>query len=47
MIDLGKYAGDVWLAYGATALLVGGLVLRSALAARAVRRRLEEAERDR
>ncbi|TFL19672.1 heme exporter protein CcmD [Jannaschia formosa] len=39
---LGKYAFDILLAYGLTALLIGGLILQSVLAARAARRQLEE-----
>lgn len=47
MIDLGRYAFDVWLAYGATGALVGGLVAQSLLASRAARARLGEAEDER
>ncbi|WP_299816056.1 heme exporter protein CcmD [uncultured Jannaschia sp.] len=42
MIDFGPYAADIWLAYGLTALLIGGLVAQSVAAARAARRRLRE-----
>lgn len=42
---LGRYAFDVAMAYGVTGLLVGGLVVQSILAARAMRRALDEAER--
>lgn len=42
---LGKYALDILLAYGITALLVGGLIVQTALSARAARRALEEAEK--
>lgn len=45
MTGLGKYAVDILLAYGLTGLLVGGLILQTALAARAARRALEAAER--
>ncbi|MGB3554158.1 MAG: heme exporter protein CcmD [Jannaschia sp.] len=44
MIDLGKYAFDILLAYGLTAILILGLIAQSVLAARATRRALEEAE---
>ncbi|MEM9795352.1 MAG: heme exporter protein CcmD [Pseudomonadota bacterium] len=44
MIDLGRYAFDILLAYGITGLLVGGLVVQSILAARAARRDLQEEE---
>ncbi len=44
MIDLGKYAFDIWLAYGLSVLLIVGLVAQSVLAARATRRKLEAAE---
>lgn len=47
MIDLGKYAFDIWLAYGVSAALVLGLVAQSVLAARGARRRLDAAEGDR
>jgi heme exporter protein CcmD len=39
---LGRYAFDILLAYGLSALLIVGLVVQSILAARAARRRLEE-----
>lgn len=42
MIDLGRYAFDILLAYGLSALLIGGLVVQSILAARAARRALRE-----
>ncbi|WGH78949.1 heme exporter protein CcmD [Jannaschia ovalis] len=42
MIELGKYAFDILLAYGLTAVLILGLVVQSLLAARAARRALEE-----
>ena len=42
---LGKYAFDIWLAYGLSAALILGLVVQSVLAARAARRRLKAAER--
>ena len=47
MIELGRYAAAVWLAYGVTALLVGGITVQSLLAARAVKARLGEAEGER
>ena len=47
MIDLGRYALVVWLAYGATALCVGGITVQSLVAARAMRQRLREAEGER
>lgn len=47
MTDLGRYAVEVWLAYGVTAALVGGVVVQSVLSARAVKARLGEAEDDR
>jgi heme exporter protein CcmD len=43
MIDLGRYAFDIWLAYAITAILIGGLVVQSIAASRAARRALEEA----
>ena len=42
MIDFGRYAFDIWLAYGVSALLIGGLVAWSVAEARAVRRQLRE-----
>ncbi|MCK0166131.1 heme exporter protein CcmD [Jannaschia sp. S6380] len=44
MIDLGRYAFDILLAYGLSALLIGGLVVQSVLAGKAAKRALEEAE---
>ncbi len=44
MTDLGKYAFDIWLAYGLSAVLILGLVVQSVLAARATRRKLQDAE---
>ena len=44
MIDLGKYAFDVWLAYGVSAALVGGIVAQTLIRSRAVKRRLGEEE---
>ena len=41
MPDLGPYAAEVLLAYGASAVLIGGLVAASLAAARRARRRLE------
>ena len=43
MTDFGPYATDIWLAYGVTALLIGGLIAQSVAAARTARRRLQEA----
>lgn len=45
--DLGKYAFTVLGAYGAAALLLGGLVLVSVLRAAAARRALDRQERQR
>lgn len=42
MTDLGRYAFDVALAYGLSAVLIGGLVGWTLIRARAVRRRLGE-----
>lgn len=42
MIDLGRYAFDIWLAYAVTGALVIGLVVQSVVASRNVKRRLEE-----
>lgn len=44
MPDLGKYAGAVLSAYGASLVLLAGIILISWLQARAARRRLAEAE---
>jgi heme exporter protein CcmD len=46
MIDLGKYAFDIWLAYGVSAALIGGLIAQSLWSARRMKRRLG-AEEDR
>ncbi|KIT17314.1 heme exporter protein CcmD [Jannaschia aquimarina] len=43
-LDFGRYAFDVWLALGVSAVGIGGLILQSVLASRAVRARLEEEE---
>ena len=40
MPDLGRYAAEVLLAYGASAVLIGGLIAASLLGARRARRRL-------
>jgi heme exporter protein CcmD len=43
MIDwLGRYAFDILLAYGLTAILIVGLIVQTVLAARAARRKLAE-----
>ena len=47
MPDLGKYTGDVLIAYGVSLLILGGIVLISILRARAVRARLAAAEQRR
>ena len=44
MPDLGPYAAEVLTAYGATFVLIGGLVALSLARAARMRRRLEEAE---
>ncbi|MGC8203452.1 heme exporter protein CcmD [Aliiroseovarius sp. PTFE2010] len=44
MPDLGKYAGAVLSAYGATIVLLLGVLVLSVLRARAVKRRLDAAE---
>ncbi len=44
MPDLGKYALEVGLAYGLSAVLIGGLVAISLLRAARIRRALERAE---
>ena len=44
MPDLGRYAAEVLLAYGATALLLGGLVAVTLAQSRAAKRRLGERE---
>ncbi|WP_220746938.1 MULTISPECIES: heme exporter protein CcmD [Jannaschia] len=45
MIDLGKYAFDILLAYGLSAVLIIGLVAQTIASARSARRRLEDAEK--
>ena len=45
MPELGKYAAEVLLAYGAAIALIGGLVVQSLMAARRARDRLGESER--
>lgn len=45
MVDLGKYAGDVLLAYGVTLVLIFGLIglsLRQSKATKAALREIEE-----
>ncbi|WP_226550375.1 heme exporter protein CcmD [Celeribacter naphthalenivorans] len=44
MPDLGKYAGDVLLAYGATFLLLAGLIAGSLIRSAKVKRLLKAAE---
>ena len=44
MIDLGRYAFDILLAYGLSGALIVGLVAQSVLASRAARRRLDAEE---
>jgi heme exporter protein D len=44
MPDLGKYAGTVLSAYGATLVLIAGLILLSLWQSRKVRRALEAQE---
>ena len=44
MPDLGKYAAEILLAYGAAILLLLGLLAQTWLRARRMRRALEEAE---
>ena len=44
MPDLGRYAAEVLLAYGASGVLIGGLVAVSVLSARRARRRLAAEE---
>ena len=45
MVELGKYAGTVLLAYGVTILLVLGLVALSLVKGARVKRALEEQEK--
>ncbi|WP_371154551.1 heme exporter protein CcmD [Jannaschia sp. 2305UL9-9] len=42
MIDLGKYAFDIWLAYGLSAVLILGLIGQSIASSRAAKRKLTE-----
>ncbi|MEM5467952.1 heme exporter protein CcmD [Celeribacter marinus] len=44
MPDLGKYAGDVYAAYGVSLLLLALLIWRSLARSRSVKRRLVDAE---
>ncbi|MEM1237173.1 MAG: heme exporter protein CcmD [Pseudomonadota bacterium] len=43
-MDLGQYAGEVLLAYGATGALIGAMVVLTLRRSRAIKRALEEAE---
>jgi heme exporter protein D len=43
-LDMGTYAAFVWPAWGLSALVLGGLVVRGALAARYWRRELSRLE---
>ncbi len=47
MVDLGKYAVEVLLAYAGTFVLLSALVLISLRGARAAQRQLDEAEKRR
>ncbi|MBM9594927.1 heme exporter protein CcmD [Roseitranquillus sediminis] len=44
MPDLGKYAAEILTAYGASAILLGGIVWASVARAARLRRRLDELE---
>lgn len=44
MPDLGKYAGDVYMAYGITLALLAGLIWRSLARSAKVKRQLKDAE---
>ncbi|WP_066709038.1 heme exporter protein CcmD [Celeribacter ethanolicus] len=44
MPDLGKYAGDVLMAYGVTLLLLAALIWRSLARSAKMKRLLKEAE---
>lgn len=44
MPDLGKYAAEVALAYGATIVLVAGLIILSVTESRRTKRTLDETE---
>ncbi|MEO1253023.1 MAG: heme exporter protein CcmD [Pseudomonadota bacterium] len=44
-LQMGGYAGYIWPAYGATALVVAGLAFAIWRRGRHLRRRLDEAER--
>ncbi len=43
MTWLGQYAFDILLAYGLSLLLIVGLIARSVMVSRAMRRKLEDA----
>jgi heme exporter protein D len=45
-LDMGKYALFVWPAWGLSLLVIGGLTLRTAQAARAAARELARREGD-
>jgi heme exporter protein CcmD len=47
MIDFGKHAFHIWLSYGGSVALIGGLLVQSVLASRAAKARLQEAEDER
>jgi len=46
MIELGKYAGTVLLAYGVSLALIGGLIWQTVAANARARRNLEEHEKN-
>lgn len=43
-LDMGKYAANIWAAYGAFALIVGGLVVSSLRASAEAKRDLKNLE---
>lgn len=45
LVDFGKYAFDIWLAYGLSAALILGLIGQSVAASRSAKRKLAEAEK--
>lgn len=47
MVDLGKYATEVVLAYAGTFVLLAGLLIVSLRGARSAERRLDDAEKRR